>query len=505
MKESELLNPRMIISDSDFSNGGSTCIDTSYNILESLAVKNDDRTTLPSSNSWSCQQTSANNAYNVVPSTGNVNNNNKTYTYAVVPVAEYEKSDDLLSLLFKAERECFKNKKKNPQGVKIHYDLKIIYQLYEQIKNKTYKPSPGLCFVISQPKPREVFAAPYKDRIIHHLVAPFMYDVAEKVHLENGNICHGNRKNFSVLTAAKQIQQNMKKYKNGFVATMDVQGFFMSIPRQLSFDIFKSLCKQYPPDNYSPEIIELLLPLIKKLFLHDPTFECSRNSPLSEWDKIPVEKSLFNKKGIGLPIGNFYSQIMANLILSIWGSAIQKLKLDCAVTQFVDDMCIVSKDAKTMNIIRKESFNVLNSIGLKLHEKKFYIQEIQKGAKFCGRVIFKDRLYLINRTINEFFISIDKYLKFINLSNAKKLLTTFNSYIGFLCHCNNFKIQEKAYIKILNSKYNKYLYFQIKNNKIICKLKDKYKLKNNYKNNIINIIEEQKKYEKLYSKYKCCA
>ena len=133
MKESELLNPRMTISDSNFSNGGSTCIDTSYNILESLAV-NDDRTTLPSSNSWSCQQNNANNAYNVVPSTGNVNNNNKTYTYAVVPVAEYEKSDDLLSLLFKAERECFKNKKKNPQGVKIHYDLKIIYQLYEQIK-----------------------------------------------------------------------------------------------------------------------------------------------------------------------------------------------------------------------------------------------------------------------------------------------------------------------------------------------------------------------------------
>ena len=86
MKESELLNPRMIISDSDFSNGGSTCIDTSYNILESLAV-NDDRTTLPSSNSWSCQQHHANNAYYVVPSTGTVYNTYKSYTSAVVPVA----------------------------------------------------------------------------------------------------------------------------------------------------------------------------------------------------------------------------------------------------------------------------------------------------------------------------------------------------------------------------------------------------------------------------------
>jgi hypothetical protein len=50
-----------------------------------LSVLN--RTTLPSSNSWSCQQTLATYAYYVVPSTGNVTNSNKTSTSAVVPVA----------------------------------------------------------------------------------------------------------------------------------------------------------------------------------------------------------------------------------------------------------------------------------------------------------------------------------------------------------------------------------------------------------------------------------
>ena len=50
-----------------------------------LSVLN--RTTLPSSQSQSCQQNIAATVSNVVPSTGTVNTTNKTYTYAVVPVA----------------------------------------------------------------------------------------------------------------------------------------------------------------------------------------------------------------------------------------------------------------------------------------------------------------------------------------------------------------------------------------------------------------------------------
>ena len=47
----------------------------------------DDHSTLPTSNAWACEQNNATNAYYVTVGSGQVNNNNKNNSYAVVPVA----------------------------------------------------------------------------------------------------------------------------------------------------------------------------------------------------------------------------------------------------------------------------------------------------------------------------------------------------------------------------------------------------------------------------------
>ena len=45
-----------------------------------------------------------------------------------------------------------------------------LYQLYEELKDGTYQPGASICFVITHPKPREVWAARFRDRIVHHLL-----------------------------------------------------------------------------------------------------------------------------------------------------------------------------------------------------------------------------------------------------------------------------------------------------------------------------------------------
>ena len=47
----------------------------------------DDHSTLPTSNTWACEQNNATNAYNVTLSSGAVNNYGKYSSYAVVLVA----------------------------------------------------------------------------------------------------------------------------------------------------------------------------------------------------------------------------------------------------------------------------------------------------------------------------------------------------------------------------------------------------------------------------------
>ena len=74
----------------DLYNGDLTCQSVSQDTdHQQVTTKVDlvNRTALPSSESWTCQQNNANNAYYVVPSSGSVYPDNKNHTCAVVPVA----------------------------------------------------------------------------------------------------------------------------------------------------------------------------------------------------------------------------------------------------------------------------------------------------------------------------------------------------------------------------------------------------------------------------------
>ena len=176
----------------------------------------DDHSTLPTSNAYACEQNNANNAYYVTLSSGQVNNNNKNNSYAVVPVAE---SDKLTDLLFQAERDCWKSKKSRFDAARFHFHLAEIFDLLEILKNRTYQPTTSICFVLTYPRYREVFAAKYRDRVTHHLAAPFISKVTEQVYIYNGDISHGNRPGLSAQTAAEQIQLNMRRYPDGVVLT----------------------------------------------------------------------------------------------------------------------------------------------------------------------------------------------------------------------------------------------------------------------------------------------
>jgi hypothetical protein len=55
-----------------------------------------------------------------------------------------------------------------------------MYDLLEQINTRKYKIGKSKCFVVTNPKIREIFAAEFKDRIIHHLVVNQLEPYFEK-------------------------------------------------------------------------------------------------------------------------------------------------------------------------------------------------------------------------------------------------------------------------------------------------------------------------------------
>jgi hypothetical protein len=103
----------------------------------------------------------------------------------------------------------------------------------------------------------------------------------------------------------------MRKVSNNrsrpaFFLHLDVRSFFVSIDKQILYDI---VCRR----EEKPEIIWLMGVVIFNNPAEDPVKKGRR----ALFEQIPLHKSLFHTGGrTGLPIGNYTSQFFANVYLN---------------------------------------------------------------------------------------------------------------------------------------------------------------------------------------------
>ena len=68
--------------------------------------------------------------------------------------------------LYDAYLSCRKNKRWKYSALAFEINAEEnLALLLEELKTRTYRPYPSVCFVTESPKPREIFAAAYRDRI----------------------------------------------------------------------------------------------------------------------------------------------------------------------------------------------------------------------------------------------------------------------------------------------------------------------------------------------------
>lgn len=418
-------------------------------------------------NAWSCVRVSGYNAWYVYLGVGNCGYVSTSTRLSVWPVSEF----DIIEQWLEAERECYKNKHSSFEAAMYHYHLSEIYKLIERIQTG-YKPTTSICFVLDYPVYREVFAANYSDRIVHHYIAPMINQVAEAVHQENGDVSHGNRIGHSASTAVRQIYDNIKAMSEGYtrtcyVATMDVSGFFMSIDKDVAYRVFEYYAHR------TGVVDKEKLELLKILINHNPTEDCERRSPVEMWEHVSFRKSLFSTgEGKGLPIGNFYSQLIANLVMALVDERMKDVQ-HVGYTRFVDDMCFVAQTAQEILEVREMLFDFLGDLKLTLHRDKFYIQPYWHGVKFCGKVVKCNRIYISNRTVGAITEKIRIASYNPNRQTAGHLMQSVNSYFGLMKDTASFNVRKRIMHQVLES-FSEWLYFVKKRGFFICRLKARY-------------------------------
>ena len=136
--------------------------------------------------------------------------------------------------------ECAKKHKKSKQYVKF-FESRLhdnLLSLCDDLYNRTYKALPSSCFIINHPKKREVFAADFRDRIVHHLYYNYTHQIFERTFIEDCYSCIKNKgTHYGIHRLEQHIREESNNYQNNcYILKMDIKGYFMNINRNILLD-----------------------------------------------------------------------------------------------------------------------------------------------------------------------------------------------------------------------------------------------------------------------------
>jgi len=357
-----------------------------------------------------------------------------------------------LENLYKAYLDCRENKRKTANALKFEYNLEEnLLKLQKELANGTYQPGRSICFAVLEPTPREIFAADFRDRIVHHLLVREINDIGEKNFIFDSYACRkekGTHKAVEKLkTFIKKVSQNHRK--DFFYAQLDISGFFMSIDKNILYEILeKMVVKQKKSAKWKSEVLQLG----KGIIFFDPTKNYIVKGDQELLASIPPRKSLFYAgENKGLPIGNYSSQFFGNLYLNELDQFVKRTLKAKYFLRYVDDFILLNQDKNeleqqkhTIRLFLKEE------LCLNFSEKKCHIESIEKGIDFLGyfvkmgytlarrRVVksFKQKKNIIKKT------TLLNGGKQQNKKNLQREISVINSYCGHTNRANSYNLRK---------------------------------------------------------------
>jgi len=390
---------------------------------------------------------------------------------------EEQDRDKILTDLFQAYFDARKNKRNtiNALAFEKHFEINV-FTLYDEIMERCYEPSPSICFIVNKPVQREIFAASFRDRVIHHLIYNYVSPLFEKTFINDSYSCRmGKGTHYGICRIDKFIRSCSENYRRDcYILKLDIKGYFMSINRVLLFRKIKTVISE---DMNRIEFDHSLIPyLIEKTIFNDPTHNCCIKGKRSDWSELPQSKSLFYAKpDCGLPIGNLTSQLFGNVYLNDFDHFVKRDLKIRYYGRYVDDFILIHRSREYLkSVIPKIRDYLKDELRLKLHPNKIYLQHYSKGVKYLGAVIKPHRIYIANRTKGNFYRAIERQNKVARdhkptTEEQEKFLSSMNSYLGILQHYKTYKLRKRMLFGNLSAWWWNYVFLMVRINKFSLK------------------------------------
>jgi len=350
--------------------------------------------------------------------------------------------EELIESYYDARRNG-KRKTKNEHQLEVN-EIDNLIILRNIIVARKYKPSRGIAFIIHDPVIREIFAAPFVDRIVHHFLYRHAIEWWEPRLWKGAYSC---RKGKGTLAGVIDLQKNMRRVsRDGIVDTVivkrDIKGYFMSLDHaRLYKRVMWGLKRQYPNGG---KLYRTLKYLWKEIIFDRPIEGVRIRGNEREWGELPLSKSLFYQpSGRGIVIGNLTSQLLSNIFLDMLDRFIVYELGYKNYGRYVDDFYIVIAKEHLPVLLNEDMpkiINFLERLGLELHPKKQYEIPMKNGVDFLGAKVYFDHILPGRRTLSNLAI---KTYRFATTGEGK--IAGFGSYDGLFAYYKAEKAIRKIY------------------------------------------------------------
>lgn len=338
--------------------------------------------------------------------------------------------------VFDAYFECRRTKRNSINQLRFEADLESnLVALHRDLASGNYTIGRSIAFVVTRPKIREVWAAEFRDRVVHHVIYAAMCDRFHRRFIRDSYACIPGRGTHDGLRRvagfARSVTRNWTR--PAFFLKADVANFFNSIDHRILVGLV---------DPYVQE--EWLRTLIHQVALHDPRPGAVMRSPSSLFARVPRHKSLLHAPaGKGLPIGNLTSQFFANLYLNeLDQHAKHRLKVQ-HYGRYVDDMVLFHEDPGVLNTWYTQIDHFLTSrLALRLHPSKKHLNRADAGIDFTGFIIKPGRTYLRQTSLSGCKQKIRAWERKgspVDPEALGKVSQSLNSYLGMLRQVDGYR------------------------------------------------------------------
>lgn len=279
-----------------------------------------------------------------------------------------------------------------------------IVDLQEDLVNRTYWHGGYESFYINDPKRRHIHKASVRDRLLHHAVYRILYPFFDHTFIADSYSCRDNKGTHKAINRFRGMVYTVSKNntRTSWVLKCDIRKFFASIDQT----ILLSILKEYIPD---PNIIWLL-------------------------ENIIVSFNTEFLPGVGLPLGNLTSQLLANVYMNRFDQWVKRTLKAQFYIRYADDFIFLSHDKSYLqNIVPQVQKFLGDNLKLSLHADKLFLKTAASGVDFLGWVNFLDHRLLRAKTKRRMM---RKMRSTVNEQN-------YNSYVGLITHGNTVQLQQQ--------------------------------------------------------------